>query len=43
MRQFVGEFDLKTKTLRFLIPSDQFLNRLPKQQESQIRQQFGGS
>jgi hypothetical protein len=43
MRQFVGEFDLKTKTLRFLIPSFQFLNRLSKQQEAQIRQQFGGS
>jgi hypothetical protein len=43
MRQFVAEFDLKTKTLRFLIPSDLFLNRLSKEQEAQIRQQFGGS
>jgi len=43
MRQFVGEFDLKTKTLRCLIPSDQFLNRLPKEEEARIRQQFGGS
>jgi hypothetical protein len=43
MRQFVGELDLKTKTLRFLIPSDQFLNRLPKEEEARIRQQFGGS
>jgi hypothetical protein len=43
MRQFVGEFDLKTKTLRFLIPSDQFLNTLSKEQEAQVRQQFGGS
>ena len=43
MRQFVGEFDLKTRTLHFLIPSFQFLNRLSKQEEAQIRQQFGGS
>jgi hypothetical protein len=43
MRQFVGELDLKSKTLRFLIPSDQFLNRLSKQDEARIRQQFGGS
>jgi hypothetical protein len=43
MRQFVGEFDLKTKTLRFLIPSDQFLNKLSKAEEARIRQHFGGS
>ena len=43
MRQFVGEFDLETKRLRFLIPSDEFRNRLSKDQEAQIRQQFGGS
>ena len=43
MRQFVGEFDLKAKALRFLVPSDHFLNKLSKYQEAQIRQQFGGS
>jgi hypothetical protein len=41
MRQFVGEFDFKTNTLRCLIPSDQFLNRLSKEEEARIRQQFG--
>jgi hypothetical protein len=43
MRQFVGEVDLKTKTLRCLIPSAQFLNSLSKEDEARIRQQFGGS
>ncbi|MFG6485664.1 hypothetical protein ACG04R_03210 [Roseateles sp. BYS78W] len=37
MRQFVGEFDLSTRTLRFLLPSGAMLNRLSKQQEEQIR------
>jgi len=40
MRQFVGEFDLSTKKLRLLIPSDQFLNKLPKKDEDQIRKQY---
>lgn len=42
MRQFVGEFDLATKKLRLLIPSDAFLNKLPKKEEEQIRKQYGG-
>jgi hypothetical protein len=42
MRQFLGEFDLETKTLRFLIPDNQFLNRLSKEEEEQIRIQEGG-
>lgn len=42
MRQFVGEFDLSTKKLRLLIPSDAFLNKLPKEDEQRIRKQYGG-
>ena len=42
MRQFVGELDLTTKKLRLLIPSNQFLNRLPKEDEKRIRKQYGG-
>lgn len=30
MRQFVGAFNLTTNKLRFLIPSNEFLNKLPK-------------
>lgn len=30
MRQFVGEFDLSTKELRLLIPSNAFLNKRPQ-------------
>jgi hypothetical protein len=41
MRQFVGEFDLTTKKLRLLIPSNQFLNKLPKEDEERIRKKFG--
>jgi hypothetical protein len=37
MRQFVGEFDLSTKKLRLLVPSEAFLNKLPKEQEERIR------
>ena len=37
MRQFVGEFDLKTKKFRFLIPSKDFLNKLSKEEEETIR------
>ena len=42
MRQFVGEFDVPTKKLRFLIPSEAFLNKLPKEDERRIRKQYGG-
>jgi hypothetical protein len=42
MRQFVGEFDVATKTLRLLIPSGAFLNKLPKEDEQRIRKQYGG-
>lgn len=42
MRQFVGEFDLKTNQMRLLIPSIEFLNRLPKDDEERIRKQYGG-
>ena len=42
MRQFVGEFDFYTNRLRLLIPSREFLNRLPKDDEERIRKQYGG-
>lgn len=42
MRQFVGEFDVSAKKLRLLIPSDAFLNKLPKEDEQRIRKQYGG-
>ena len=42
MRQFVGEFDLVTRKLRLLIPAKVFLNKLPKEDEERIRQQYGG-
>jgi len=42
MRQFVGEFDLTTNKFRFLIPSKEFLNKLPKEDEERIRKQYGG-
>lgn len=41
MRQFVGEFDLTTNKFRFLIPSNKFLNKLPKEDEERIRKQYG--
>jgi hypothetical protein len=41
MRQFVGEFDLRTRKLRLLIPSAQFLHKLPKQDEQRIRETYG--
>jgi hypothetical protein len=41
MRQFVGELGIATKKLRLLIPSDAFLNKLPKEDEQLIRQQYG--
>lgn len=37
MRQFVGEFDLRTSKLRLLIPSREFLNKLHKEDEERIR------
>lgn len=42
MRQFVGEFDLTTRRLRLFIPTRAFLNELPKDEEAQIRKQYGG-
>jgi len=41
MRQFVGEFDLTTKKFRLLIPSEQFLHKLPKEDSERIRKQYG--
>jgi hypothetical protein len=41
MRQFVGEFDIPTKKLRLLIPSAEFLNKLPKEDEQLVREQYG--
>ena len=41
MRQFVGEFDTQSRTLRLLVPSDAFLNKLPKDEEQQIYKQYG--
>lgn len=41
MHQFVGEFDIRTKKLRLLIPSTQFLNKLSKEGEQEIRKQYG--
>ena len=40
MRQYVGEFNLETKKLRLLIPSDLFLNKLSKEEDASIRKQF---
>lgn len=40
MRQFVGEFDIQSRTLRLLVPSDAFLNKLPNDQEQQIYKQY---
>jgi len=42
MRQYVAEVDMITKRLRLLIPSSQFLNRLPRPQEARVRAQAGG-
>jgi len=41
MRQFVGEFNPTTKKFRFLIPSRQFLHKLPKEEAERIRKQYG--
>jgi hypothetical protein len=40
MRQFVGEVDLATNHLRLLVPSVNFLNRLPDDDERRIRAQY---
>ena len=40
MRQFVGEVDLATNTLRMLLPSTKFLNKLPDDQEKVVRRQY---
>ena len=42
MRQFVAEFDLTTKGFRLLVPSTEFLNKLPHDDERRIRKQYGG-
>lgn len=42
MRQFVGEFDLAAKKLRLLIPSEQFRNKLPQEEEERIRKLHSG-
>ena len=41
MRQFVGEVDLTASTLRLLVPSKNFINKLPKEQEERIRKRYG--
>ena len=43
MRQFVVDVNLDMRKLRFLIPSERLLNRLPKEQEDRIRQAWGKS
>ena len=40
MRQFVGEVDLATTHLRFLVPSAGFLNKLPRGDEKRFRAQY---
>lgn len=40
MRQFVGEFDLEKNKFRYLIPSKEFLNKLPAEDEARIRKQY---
>jgi hypothetical protein len=42
MRQFVAEWDIPTKKIRFLIPSGSFLNKLPQKDEQRIRKLYGG-
>jgi hypothetical protein len=38
MRQFVGEVDLRSKSLKYLIPNKTFLNKLSKEDEKQVRE-----
>jgi hypothetical protein len=40
MRQFVAEIDLATHRLRLLVPSREFLNKLPDEMERRIRKQY---
>jgi hypothetical protein len=40
MRQFVGELDLRTKKIRLLIPSDDYLHKLPQEEADQIRKVY---
>jgi hypothetical protein len=40
MRQFVGEFNLETAKLRLLVPSHEFLNKLPTDEEKRIRKPY---
>ncbi len=42
MRQFVGELDLKTRALRWLVPDPTFVNRLPAEEEARLRKVYGG-
>lgn len=41
MRQFVGEFDFTNKKFRFLIPSAQFLDKLPQEEEERFHKLHG--
>jgi hypothetical protein len=40
MRQFVGELDLQTQKLRLLIPSDDYLHKLPQKDADQIKKVY---
>jgi hypothetical protein len=40
MRQFVGEYDLGSKKLKYLIPNQTFLNKLPRDQEERLRNTY---
>lgn len=40
MGQFVGEVDLATNHLRLLVPSLNFLNKLPEDDEKRLRAQY---
>lgn len=40
MRECVGELDLKTNKFRFLIPSNNFLNKLPEEDGERIRKEI---
>jgi hypothetical protein len=40
MRQYVGEVDLMTNKLRMLVPSKEFLNKLPADDEKRLRAQY---
>lgn len=40
MRQFVAEFNLATKKLRYLVPGQTFLNHLPKDDQKRLREVY---